>query len=483
MMKPRDQERFEAARAYQRQGDFREASRLYKGLLRSYPRHGDLLESAGRTFINRGIVAEAEKCLRRLIELEPDRVSAHRAMALLLKAQQNMDGATAAIDRALELDPESRPSIAAKAELALVAGLSEQSAELVVPLIESGDRHPGIVMVYGDIASKIDRKEHAIEVLSDVIGDHATPPSARTTLLYRRASLQESLGHYDEAFADAKRANAGVLPRFKTENYKRMIDSYIELWTPDTFRDAPSTDSKDETAVFIIGMPRSGTSLTEQILGRHPAIAPGGERNTVLRTLRDMELLPKPEASVPTAKQIGELSRVLIEDLRSVDAAADRVTDKMPTNFQFLPYIAKALPGARFIHCSRDPLDSCISCFMLGFTPPVSWSNSLETTGLFNLWYQQMMEAWGRLDGIRIHTVEYEKLVSDPEPEIRAMLEFLGLEFDQACLRPDESTRVVFTASNEQVRKKIGTGSIGRHKRFEAHLGPLRKALGLEGGR
>jgi len=480
MMKPRDQQRFDAARDLQRQGDFAQAVRVYRPLLRSYPRNGDLLESVSRAFLNRGNVDDAEMNLRRLIDLEPERVTAHRAMALVLRARQDMDGALEAINKAIELDPEDRSSIAAKAELTIIAGRPELGVELVVPLIDSGERHAGIVMVYADLASRIDRREHAIEVLSEVIADHATPPNARTTLLYRRSNLQESLGQYDGAFADAKRANAGVLPRFKPDEFKKMVDTYLELWTPETFESAPASDSTDQTGVYVIGMPRSGTSLTEQILGRHPRLAPGGERNVVIRTLRELELLPKPDISVPTAEQIGKLSAILSTDLRSVDPTAARITNKMPTNFQFVPYIAKASPGARFIHCRRDPLDSCMSCFMLGFMPPVSWSNSLRTAGLFSVWYRQMMDAWSRLEGIRIHTVDYEELVSDPEPQIRAMLDFLGLEFDQACLRPEESTRVVYTASNDQVRQKIGTGSIGRHKRFEAHLGPLREALGFE---
>ena len=459
--------------------DYASAVRVFGALARRYPGEPDVAEMLGRSLTELGRLDEGEALIRGVVGSHPDRLSGRRALALVFRAREDLASAEAELDAALGIDPDDAPTIAARAELETFGGRYEEALSRLAPLIRGGRREPELVRAYAHAAERTDDLDEPIELLGSVIADHSTSVPVRVSLLYRRASLYEKAGRFDEAFADAKRANAGAGVRFDAPAQQRIVELCLERWTPDAFARLDSSGSDDESMVFVIGMPRSGTSLTEQILGRHPDVTAGGERPTVRESIRTLGLMPQPTPRLPSVKQSRELADRVLADRRSIGTDARLVTDKMPTNYLFLPYIAKALPRARFVHCRRHPLDVCLSCFMMGFTPPIDWATSLKSAGAFHSMYAALTERWASLPGVRMHEVEYESLVREPEGEVRRLLDFLDLPFDEACLSPERSDRVVFTPSVHQVRRPIYSTSIGRHERFEGHLGPLRAALGL----
>jgi len=242
--------------------------------------------------------------------------------------------------------------------------------------------------------------------------------------------------------------------------------------------------------IFIVGMLRSGTSLTEQILARHPAVVPGGELPCLSGTLR---LPGEPSVGSQWAVRLAEAgpeawdalgAQYLTEACRR--AGVDRealgsscfLTDKLPTNYLMLGAIPRILPGARIIHCQRAALDACLSCFFQNFGPGHAWTTELSWIASIYRAYRSQMEWWTTRAGIEVVPLPYESLVANLEAEVRRLLAALDLPFHPDCLTFHRSARDVRTASVDQVRRPIYQSSRGRAERYRPWLGPLIAGLG-----
>jgi len=233
-------------------------------------------------------------------------------------------------------------------------------------------------------------------------------------------------------------------------------------------------------------MPRSGTTLVEQVLASHPAVHGGGELTTLADIVREQAGLrsctyPRVLADLEAA-EVSALGAEYVRRLRALAPGALRVTDKMPGNFRFLGLIRLALPGARIIHCRRNPVDTCLSCYQQNFHEGHAFTNDLTDLGRYYRAYARLMEQWRRIFPGQFLEVDYEGLVTDFERESRRMLEFAGLPWDDACLRFHQTPRSVDTASRWQVRQPLYRRSVERRRNYERHLGPLREALGDAAG-
>jgi tetratricopeptide (TPR) repeat protein len=237
----------------------------------------------------------------------------------------------------------------------------------------------------------------------------------------------------------------------------------------------------DETPVFIVGMPRSGTSLLEQILSAHPDIHGAGElltvKRLVLKELVEYGMFPGVAADL-TAEQCRLLGARYLAATRPLAPAARRIIDKLPLNFYFAGLIRLMLPGARIIHIRRDPLDTCLSCHTTLFRETVRYTPDQTELGRFHRAYQRLMAHWRQvLPTDRFIEVEYADLVADPEAEARRLLAFCGLGWDVACLSPERLARPIRTASRLQARQPVHRDSVGRAERYRPYLGPLIAAL------
>jgi hypothetical protein len=234
--------------------------------------------------------------------------------------------------------------------------------------------------------------------------------------------------------------------------------------------------------IFIVGMPRSGSTLVEQILASHRDVYAGGER-------RDIKALPTELC------QAVNLAYPLC--LRSLDSElADRLAkghlervwhlaqgrrwfvDKCLMNFVDIGMIVALFPAARIVHSIRNPLDTCLSCYFGDFEE-VNFTHDLETLGKYYRWYERVMSHWHACLPGRILDFHYESLVNEPESQIRLLLDYCGIPWDDACLKPHETTRAVFTLSANQVKAPISAKSVGRWKNYQQHLGPLFRGLGV----
>jgi hypothetical protein len=266
-----------------------------------------------------------------------------------------------------------------------------------------------------------------------------------------------------------------------------LIERITEVFGPALLRRAPPRERTADVPIFILGMPRSGSTLIEQILSSHHGVAAAGEVALLAHTATRFDAsgtigLPYPDNMIARRDDefvaMGEYYRGRLR--RRVPGAA-RITDKMWANFHHVGLIRMCLPNARIIHTQRDPVDTCLSCFAQTFAEGLPFTNELGELGRYYRAYARLMAHWREmLEEDFMLEVEYSELVTDFEPQVRRILAYCGLEWDAACLAFHENRRPVMTASGTQVRRPIYTDSLGRGARYGALLDPLRAALGVE---
>jgi tetratricopeptide (TPR) repeat protein len=293
-------------------------------------------------------------------------------------------------------------------------------------------------------------------------------------------------GQYDAAFRHYLEANRlqRQLSQYSTASQRQLQESMQQAFGPAFLERARAFADPSAKPLFIVGMPRSGTSLLEQILSSHPLVHGGGEMLYLHAELR-RRLGPAAQGDFSQSvlrladQEFAGIAAGLRMHMDELAPGARHVTDKMPSNFMLLGLIHALFPNARIIHCRRDALDTCISCFTTSFKSGHKFSNELRELGEYHRLYEEAMAYWKRvLPAGSLHEVSYEALVTDLEPKVRELLRYCDLPWDEACLRFQENERAVSTASVYQVRQPIYRSAIGRWRRYDRYLGPLREALG-----
>jgi hypothetical protein len=297
--------------------------------------------------------------------------------------------------------------------------------------------------------------------------------------------MLERLGRYDEAFDHATQANAPFAGDYNPAAMESMVAGCIADFTPATLGKVRRPARREQTPVFIVGMPRSGSTLVEQVLASHPQVFGGGELPWVYRlwqrlisqtgmfhaSLHELLAAMSPaDADAVAAEYLGPL--------RALQPHAKRIVDKNLSNFLQMAIIWALFPGSRVIRCRRNPLDTCVSCYMTDFDQVLPFTCSLPALGHFHRQFDRLMSHWTRVLDLPILEVEYEAMVGDLEGHARRLVHFLDLPWDDRCLQFHRNRRHVQTASRSQVRRPLYTSSVGRWRRYERRLGPLREALG-----
>ena len=289
----------------------------------------------------------------------------------------------------------------------------------------------------------------------------------------------DDAGQFDQAFAAYEQANllyrdarANIGDRFIPSRLQLEVDETIAKFDANWFSSVTGLGNPSALPVFVLGMPRSGTTLVEQIAATHSQVYGAGE----LRDIGTLAAQFVPERSPPDMRQIADnhLAR-----LRELGGTAERVIDKMPDNVFKLGTIATLFPGARIVFCCRDPRDVCLSCYFQKFAPgQLTFSYDLADCAQRYRETARLVEHWRRVLPLRMIDIQYETLVIDPEKQIRRLLEFLGLGWEPNCLNFSKTKRVVTTASSWQVRQPLYNHSIGRWQNYAKHLDPLMRNLG-----
>lgn len=464
---------------------FREALRLQPNLAESHRGLGIAVHRQRR-------LQEAEACYREAIRLRPGYVEAFGNLGDLMRDVQNIPAARAAYAEAIRYKPDSVEALNNLAACLIEEG---NSAEAIVHLHEALRLRPGYVPSLGNLGTLA--RDGFYQFTDDEIGQLRSQLATgnlsvegRSTLSYSLANVLDKRKEHDEAFRYYIQANE--LKRqvfqqrgmaFDPAGHIQFMDRILATATPEFFRKVESFGLPTELPVFILGMPRSGTTLVEQILASHPQVFGAGELSDIPNLGRDLGQSLQPAEEYPSCLgRVGpELARAAaarhLERLRQLGGSATRVTDKLPANVFHLALIYSLFPQARVIHCLRDPIDICVSCFLQDFTT-LSFATRLDDIGIYYREYERLAAHWRTVLPMRILEVRYEELIANQEGESRRMLDFIGLDWDERCLAFHKNERVIQTSSVAQVRQPIYNSSVNRWKRYRQHLGPLFAALG-----
>jgi tetratricopeptide (TPR) repeat protein len=467
------------ADALSRQRRFEGAETSLRRALELTPERATSHSFLGAVLAELGRYEEAIACHQRAIELQPDDPQSHYAFGRTLLQAQELDAGEASFRRALSLDRDLAQAWHWLGNTLLVAGRLEEGLSCYRRAIAID---PELADAYEALSYSGQRADDAqVKRLAGLLADPDRPISERIAAGFAAGRFLDNAGWYDEAFPHFAAANAlqrrllaEAGERFDPEALAREVDGVISRSTPALFSAAAGWGNPSELPVFIVGMPRSGTSLVEQIATCHPQVYGGGERKQIYH-IADAVLArnrgrPIEEWDMDFARQLAD---GYIADRRRLAGGALRVTDKMPDNILYLGVIAVLFPAARIVFCQREMRDNSLSCFFQRFGEGNAFAYDLADCAHRYLEIERLAEHWRRALRLPMLTVDYEALVGNPGRDSRRLIEFLGLDWEPACLEFHRSNRPVFSSSLWQVRQPIFNRSIGRWRHYERHLQPI----------
>ncbi len=425
----------------------------------------------------------AETCL----DLWPDRARSHCAMGLVLHWKRDSAGAVPHLEKALAIDSRLvRGYLALGVTLQSIGKSDEAVAQFRKCLLIEPGNAKALWLLSGILKLGVDDPESA--QLEQALTRTRLSTTERITLNFAAGKMYDDTDDADKSFEHYKIANDLVDVEFDPEDCAAQVTALIEIFDAGFFEKTEGYGVSSELPIFIVGMPRSGTTLIEQILASHPDVFDAGELKKIHGSSERLPALLGKEEVYPDClpnvdkDTVRSLAAEYLEALRGLSPDALRIIDKNPLNFMHLGFIAFLFPRTRVIHCMREPLDVCVSNFVTFFTGSVPNAFDLTNLGLYYRQYERLMDHWRRVLPVPMLEVRYEDLIADQAGVSRQLIDYCGLAWDDRCLAFHKTKRVVLTASYQQVRHPIYSNSIGRWRRYEKHLGPLRDALGLQDG-
>jgi tetratricopeptide (TPR) repeat protein len=457
---------------------------IYEQALSLQPDNALVYRNLGASLLIMGQVKKAIGCFNQALNLRPDYFAVQIALALALRQSGRAEEALVLLEEAIRLNPDDDEVHINLALTLKQLGQTEPAIERLEQLLTI---RPTCGRAYYHM-SVIKPEQALIPVVNKLVKDPELPNSDVIYCQFALGNLLNSGKLYDQAFEHFLRANTLKRETFiydAGEN-TQYVDSLIKVYSKDFIQAMNPFGSASQVPVFIVGMPRSGTTLVEQILSSHDLVHGAGEiracpaiNYSVAHKLSYAK--PNPECmSHIDRRMVEEYSTTYLQELTHHCPTAERITDKEPGNFFLIGLIKTLFPDAHIIHCQRNPLDNCVSIFFHYFT---AFQSSFELTelGQFYRDYQRLMAHWQDIFPGEIHTVRYEELVEDQERTSKRLIDYLGLEWDKKCLDFHNNERNVMTPSNLQVRQPIYKNSVNRWKHYEKYLQPLIEELHLAG--
>ena len=464
---------------YQRLGRFVEAASSLRSAVELRPSFHQALAQLALALEYWKVDSEALAAYRKLSRVAGDPRQRLQYLAKAQTLEGKPDEAEATLRRLLVLTPEN-----GAARMALGQALIDQRKfdEAVQELKRAIDTVPGAFQKLAAARRMTEADRPLLERMRAKAGEPGLDGEARTMIEFGLGKAFDDLRDYDEAMRHYDAANAlrAKSARFSRGAIAQRYDDIIARYDAETLERAARASERPRRAdcalpVFIVGMPRSGTTLTEQIVSSHPAVAAAGELQ--FWRVRAADLRPAGNG-LPAPDSLAKAAEDYFALLRSVGPEALRVTDKAPLNFEALGPIRLALPNARIIHCRRHPVDTCLSIYFTEFASSLGFAFNRGDIAFMYRQYERLMDHWRRvLSPDCFLDLDYEKLVTDREAETRRLLAFIGLDWNDACLAHERNARIVKTASVWQARQPIYTSSVERWRHYEPWLGELRELL------
>lgn len=468
-------------------GDFRKAAGMATKLLKQNKNDGELKHTLAMSCMQLGRYDECIAHLNALLVMRPNEPALLSDLGFAHLWSGKFDDAHRAFDKALAIAPNMVHALTGKASTLDREGRYAEVRELLQPLVDQGAELPAMAVTYarmlqheGDhAASAAIARRHLVNPQLDL--------STRHFLCEMAAKSYEKLGEYDAAFRSFSESNQLKAMPFDEQEFVERIDDLLATFSSENLAKLPRARVRSDLPVFIASMPRSGSTLVEQIIHAHPKAFGAGEINEFQQIIAELPAALMSMQTYPAClgdfkqQHADELGKRYLEELREYDPRAKRITNKHLNNYRMLGMVELLLPGARIVHVKRDPLDNCFSIFMAQIsTIAYPWAADLRNVGIAYKQYERIMAHWHDVLKIPILDVQYEDLVEDTETWIRKIIEFCGLPWDDRCLRYWEADRSVMTLSYDQVRKPIYKSAVKRYEKYDAFLGPLREVLASE---
>lgn len=453
-------------------GQYEEAAQQFARVVDAVPDVLPLRMQLGRAFVQAGKFEEAVPHLRVVLKAEPRNDDANVIYAAALIGIGKEANGEQRLRDVLRRNPEHPLALVHLAGLQAKHGQVEEAEGRFVKAIEIEPRYASAYFQAAWSGAFTDA-----ERIEAVLEDERLRRHDRMLMHFAAARIHDKRGNAAEAWEHGLKANGLKQVTYDAAARERFVDAMIERFPGG---DEPVSGCGSEAPIFIVGMPRSGTSLVERIIGAHPNVVALGERTDVLLLARNMAARIGSEQAYPAcAPPAGDshwraFGESMLEELPASVAPHMKFTDKMPANAFHIGLIARMFPNARIIHMRRRLLDSCLSCW---FTPFVrdhlAWSYDLDDLASYAKAYMRIMDHWRATSPASMLEVDYEALVASPEEQTRALIDFVGLDWNDACLRPDEADASLDTASVYQARKPIYRSSVNRWDKYRPFAGPL----------
>jgi len=503
------------AAEHHKEGRLKEAEQLYRRILRQRPRNVDAMRLLASIALKAGRADEAEQLLERAISVAPDFVAALLDLGLLRKEQDRFAEALECFDRAIALEPNDPKAHFQRGATLAPAALTHDAIEAYQKCLELRPTHVGALLGLGHLLKAVGRYEEAVasydacirqrpdqgetywslanlktyRFSEEVVAEMERRARAggltvqsEVNFLFALGKAYEDRREFDHAWIYYREGNSKqrASVSYDPVQTESMNDRLVRVFDRDFLQSRRATGLADPAPIFILGLPRSGSTLLEQILASHSQVEGTSELPYLSRVAGWLNRNRADGINYPEAVRElrGENFLSLGKDYLQLAhmhrrSGAPRFIDKMPNNFPHVGLLALILPEAKIIDARRHPLDACLSCFRQLFAKGQNFTYDLTEIGEYYLQYQRLMDHWADVLPGRVLTVQYEEVVADFPNQVRRLLEFCGLPWEDACLRFYESDRPVRTPSSEQVRQPIYDRSVGQWRHYAQHLDEL----------
>ena len=506
-----------------REGKLGKAERIVRDLLKKYPLDVSAIRVLADIGFKLGQIEDASNLLQRCLELAPDFHAARHSYARVLVRQQKPEAALKETEKLLVLEPGNPNYLTLKGSILVRIGDHKQALAIYEKLLKDYPNQARSQMSYGHTLKTVGRLEESIEAYRHCIRlspevaeaywslanlktfrfsdeDISNMRSQVTTeggdaddqshLAFALGKSLEDRGEYDESFKFYRRGNAIRRIEHRHNQKINVFDAVRQVRTisKSFLEQRRGWGCQAADPIFIVGLPRAGSTLLEQILASHSQVEGTSELQDIIAISRKLAAKSRknPAGKYPeiladmSAEQFCELGETFLESTRIHRTVTPFFIDKMPNNFRHIGLIHLILPNSRIIDARRHPMGGCFSGYKQLFASGQTFTYGLEDIGKYYRDYVKLMDHWDSVLPGRVHRVQYEDMVTDTDSQIRALLDYCGLEFEEQCLRFYETDRAVRTPSSEQVRKPIYTQGLEQWRHFEAHLDPLKEALGAD---
>ena len=502
--------------------DFANAERFILAAIQKDPVNPGYYYSLGLVYGEAQLYDRAISCYEKAISVNPDLMAAHTNLSIVLRIKGRYDQAIQHAEKAVKLAPDnalvnnnlgvayeffgdfsraliyyekaqavSPDSIEILTNLASIYVAHDQKdkaqacyRKIMALKPDHGAAYRGLV----GIKKYTSAEDPDALSIKKMIGQTKLSDTERTHLLFALGKIYDDCGAYDSAFTALQEGN-DIVDRhmnLKMETLSTYVDSHVATFTDEFYATRADFGRSEVMPVFVLGMPRSGTSLVEAILASHSLVYGAGELDWFDQLVSALPGLTGNKTTYPEcvtqldAKTIHNLGEKYITYLKMLSQGSAYVVNKLPANFQRLGVIRLLFPNAKIIHCRRDPMDTCLSIYSRLFPKNLPWSYNLHKLGEYYVEYERLMQHWREVTpDDYIFDLQYEELVANQKSVTQNLLNFIGLPWEDSCLDYYKNRRGVRTASSQQVKQPVYNSSIGRWKHYEKHLGPLMEAMAI----